>query len=62
MYATDFVEIINNEVFLNFIPTMKFSIINNLMHGWLDENKIDLSIPLYTNTIFYYSRLQVVVM
>ncbi len=52
MYANDFVEIIDNEAFLKIIPTMKFSLINNLMHGWLDENKIDLSVPLYTNTIF----------
>lgn len=52
VYANDFVEIIDNEAFLKIIPTMKFSLINNLMHGWLDENKIDLSVPLYTNTIF----------
>ncbi len=52
MYANDFVEIIDNEAFLKIIPTMKFSLINNLMHGWLDENKIDLIVPLYTNTIF----------
>ena len=52
MCATDFVETIDNEAFLKFIPTMKFSLINNLMHGWLDKTKVDLSIPLYTNTIF----------
>lgn len=50
MYATNFVETIDNEAFLKIIPTMKFSLINNLMQGWLDENKIDLSILLYTNT------------
>ena len=52
IYATDFVEEIDNAAFLNFIPTIKFSLMNNLMHGWLNKIKVDLSIPLYTNTIF----------
>lgn len=51
MYATDFVEPIENSAFLKFIPTLNFALINNMMHGWLDKTKIDLSIPLYTNTI-----------
>ena len=52
MSATDFAETIDNEAFLKFIPIMKFSLINNLMHGWIKKTKVDLSIPLYTNTIF----------
>lgn len=52
MYATDFTEKIDNGAFLKYIPTLKFTLINNWMHGWLDKAKIDLSIPLYTNTIF----------
>lgn len=52
MYATDFVETIANEAFMKFIPTVNFSILNNLMHGWFDEAKIDSSIPLYINAIF----------
>lgn len=52
MYATDFTETIDNGAFLKYIPTLNFTLINNLMHGWLDKGKIDLSIPLYTNTIF----------
>lgn len=51
MYATDFVETIENSAFLKFIPTLNFTLINNIMHGWLDKTKIDLSIPLYANTI-----------
>lgn len=52
MYATDFVETIDNEAFIKVIPTFNFTLQNNLMHGWLDKTKIDLSIPLYVNTIF----------
>ncbi len=51
MYSTDFVEKIDNAAFLKFIPSMNFSLINNIMHGWLDKTKIDLSIPLYANAI-----------
>lgn len=51
MYATDFVEKIDNAAFLKFISSTNFSVINNIMHGWLDKTKIDLSIPLYTNSI-----------
>lgn len=51
MYATDFVETIDNATFLKVIPTMNFTLTNNLMHGWLDKTKIDLCIPLYANTI-----------
>ncbi len=51
MYATDFVETIDNTAFLKYIPTITFSRINNLMHGWLDETEINSSIPLYVNAI-----------
>ena len=47
MYAVDFEENINNQAYLKFIPTQQFTILNNLMHGWLDNTKIDLSINLY---------------
>lgn len=52
MHATDFKETINNAAFLRFIPTTCFTLMNNLMHGWLDKNKIELSIPLYINSVF----------
>lgn len=52
MYSTDFTEIIDNEAFLKFVPSFNFSLVNNLMHGWLNKSKIDLSIPLYTNILF----------
>ena len=47
MFAVDFEEHINNQAYLNFISTQQFTILNNLMHGWLDNTKIDLSINLY---------------
>lgn len=51
MYATDFTESIYNGAFLKYIPTLNFSLLNQLMHGWFEKGKIDLTIPLYTNTI-----------
>lgn len=52
MYATDFEEAVNNEVFLKTISFQLFSVNNNLMHGWLDKEKIELSINLYWYIIF----------
>lgn len=52
MYATDFVEVINNGAFMKYISTLNFCRMNNLMHGWLDAVKIDSSIPLYINAVF----------
>ncbi len=52
MYATDFHETIDNKSFLKFIPTITFICLNNLMHGWLDNKKIESSIPLYIKIIF----------
>ena len=46
MYAADFVETVDNNAFLQFIPTMHFSVLNRLMHGWMDKTKINLSIPV----------------
>lgn len=40
MYATDFVEKIDNAAFLKFIPSMNFSLINNIMHGWIKQKSI----------------------
>lgn len=52
MYATDYVEITDNVAFLKFIPTHHFTMLNNLMHGWLDEDAINLSINIYIEIIF----------
>lgn len=51
MYATDFKEVNDNDSFLKHISTLDFSALNNLMRGWLDQTKIDMSIPLYVNII-----------
>lgn len=51
MYAIDYNENINNQAYLKFIPTQQFTIINNLMHGWLDSAKIDLSIIFYNSVM-----------
>lgn len=50
MYATDFVEIVDNNVFMEFIPSNHFCAINRLMHGWMNEEQIEQSIVIY-NTI-----------
>lgn len=50
MYATDFVEIVDNDVFMEFIPSNHFCAINRLMNGWLNEKQIEQSIVKY-NTI-----------
>ena len=52
MYAIDFAETVNNEAFLKYIPTLNFTVLNQLMHGWLNESNINLSIPIYTNIVF----------
>lgn len=51
-YSIDYKENENNMAFLKYIPTQLFSILNSLMHGWLDEEKIELSINVYINIIF----------
>ena len=56
MYATDFVEIIDNDVFMTFIPSKLFSEINRLMHGWLDEEQIEQSIVRYNAIIFSIAK------
>lgn len=52
MYSLDYFEITDNAPFLRFIPTTNFVAINTLMHGWLDNSKIDMSIKVYLNTLF----------
>lgn len=52
MYAIDYTEKISNEAFLKFILTQNFVALNRLMHGWLNEGKINLSINIYINTVF----------
>lgn len=47
MYSTDYTEEINNEAFLKFIPTQVFSIQNRLMHSYLGEEQIELSMRAY---------------
>lgn len=51
MYATDYTENIENQSFLNYIPTNVFVLLNRLMRGWLNDSAIDASIPLYANTL-----------
>jgi hypothetical protein len=52
MYSIDYKEEIMNESFLKFIPTQKFVILNNLMHGWLDDSRIELSMQVYVGIVF----------
>lgn len=52
MYATDYTEEVNNDAFLKYIPTQIFVILNNLMRGWLDNEKIELSVTVYMSIIF----------
>ena len=52
MYASDYVEEVQNDAFLQFIPTINFCLMNIMMHGWLDKQNIEKSIPLYINTLF----------
>ena len=52
MYASDYVEEVQNDAFLQFIPTMNFCLMNIMMYGWLDKQNIEKSIPLYINTLF----------
>ncbi len=52
MYATDYNEEINNEIFLKYIPSALFTTANRLMHGWLDEEKIELTIQMYLAMLF----------
>lgn len=51
MYATDYVESINNEAFLMFISSMDFSAYNRLMHGWLNNHNVEISIVLYMKIV-----------
>ena len=51
MYATNYTENIENQSFLNYIPTNVFVLLNRLMLGWLNDSAIDASIPLYANTL-----------
>lgn len=51
LYATDYNENINNQAYMKFISTQQFTAINNLMHGWLDGPRINLSILLYNSVI-----------
>lgn len=52
MYAVDYEEVVDNEAFIKFIPTQLFVMMNNLMHGWMDEEKIEKSILVYVNIIY----------
>ena len=52
MYATDYVEEIKNEAFLKIISSQNYVTMNNLMHGWLNSEQIELSIKIYLNIIF----------
>ena len=52
MYATDFVENVDNVRFMALIPSNHFCAINRLMHGWLEEEQIEQSIVIYNEIIF----------
>lgn len=51
MYSVDYKEEINNSIFLDYIPSSHFSALNQLMHGWLSNSKINMSIVIYSNII-----------
>ena len=51
MYAIDYVEEINNEVFLKHISSVDFCGLNQIMHNWLNEERIEESISCYNNMI-----------
>ena len=52
MYAVDYIEEIDNEAFLKFIPTQQFVVINKLMHGYFSKEQIELCMKVYLGTIF----------
>ncbi|MBQ3258572.1 MAG: hypothetical protein IJA67_14360 [Oscillospiraceae bacterium] len=52
MYCTDYIETIDNSAFMKHISSFNYIAINNLMQGWLDDEKIDKSIHLYIKTVF----------
>lgn len=52
MYSSDYIEKTDNAAFLRYIPTTNFVAITSLMHGWLDNRKIDMGINVYLNTLF----------
>ena len=51
MYSTDYSLNENNQPFLTTIPHDVFVIFNNMMNGWVDNSKIELSIKLYLGVI-----------
>ena len=56
MYAKDYHEVIDNEAFLRYISSYYFCILNNLMTGWLNEEKIEKSIEKFNNLIIIMHR------
>lgn len=56
MYSTDYIEIVDNAAFLRVLSTQHFTTLNRLMHGWFDEQKIELSISLYYNIFSLIAR------
>jgi len=53
MYSVDYSEKIDNSIFLKFISTYDFVAMNNLMHGWLNNSQIEISMTVYLNTVFH---------
>ena len=51
LYASDYVEEVQNEAFLHYISTENFCLLNTIMHGWLEKSAIDKSLILYSNSI-----------
>ena len=52
LYSDDYVEIVNNNTFLQYISTQIFCETNNLMHGWLNTEQIEYSMKQYMGIIF----------
>ncbi len=51
--ASDYVEEINNDAFLKHISSVDFCALNNLMQGWLTEEKINMSIVIYIKVVSF---------
>ena len=55
MYAKDYNEVIDNGAFLKYISSFYFCKLNNLMNGWMDEEKIEKSIEVFY-MLFYVMK------
>lgn len=51
MYATDFVEQVDNTSIIKMFPSQLFHVLNVLMEGWFDKVKVEMSFGPYSNAI-----------